>query len=53
MHGFSKFASKMDDFRVYNRTLSSYEVSVLYGNGDGDFGYILIVIFLHPLIMSR
>ena len=37
-HGYSKFASKLDDFRVYNRTLSSYEVSVLYGNGDGDFG---------------
>ena len=37
-HGNSKFSSKLDDFRVYDRTFSAYEVSVLYGNGDGDFG---------------
>ncbi len=35
---FGRFAPAIDDFRVYNRTLSSTEVSVLYGNGEGDFG---------------
>ena len=33
-----RFAPAMDDFRVYNRTLSPEEVLTLYGNGDGDFG---------------
>ena len=33
-----KFSPKMDDFRVYGRTLSVNEIISLYGNGDGDFG---------------
>ena len=37
MGGF-KFSPKMDDFRVYGRTLSVNEIISLYGNGDGDFG---------------
>ena len=36
--GNGKFSSKLDDFRVYDRTFSSAEVQTLYGNGDGDFG---------------
>ena len=33
-----KFADKIDDFRIYNRTLAVSEVAELYGNGNGDFG---------------
>ena len=36
--GNGKFSSKLDDFRVYDRTFSSAEVQTLYGNGNGDFG---------------
>ena len=36
--GYSRFSPKLDDFRVYERTLSSTDVQTLYGNGDGDFG---------------
>ena len=36
--GNGKFATKMDDFRVYDRTLTQIDVSNLYGNGSGDFG---------------
>jgi len=35
---FGRFAPSLDDFRVYNRTLSSTEISEIYGNGNGDFG---------------
>ncbi|MDA7699570.1 LamG domain-containing protein, partial [bacterium] len=36
--GGASFAGKLDDFRVYDRTLSSAEISTLYGGGNGDFG---------------
>ena len=35
---FKSFLSGLDDFRVYNRTLSDTEVTNLFGNGEGDFG---------------
>ncbi|MEL0098080.1 MAG: LamG-like jellyroll fold domain-containing protein, partial [Opitutae bacterium] len=36
--GGSRFSPALDDFRVYNRTLSTQEIETLYGNGEGDFG---------------
>ena len=36
--GGSRFSPAIDDFRVYDRTLSDSEVVTLYGNGEGDFG---------------
>ena len=36
--GGSRFSPAIDDFRVYNRTLSNSEITSLYGNGEGDFG---------------
>jgi large repetitive protein len=35
--GSERFADKLDDFRIYSRSLSASEVSTLYGNGNGDF----------------
>ena len=36
--GSERFADKLDEFRIYSRSLSAFEISELYGNGDGDFG---------------
>ena len=36
--GGSRFSPAIDDFRVYDRTLSPQEVQTIYGNGEGDFG---------------
>ena len=36
--GGNRFAPKMDDFRVYDRSLSASEIETLYGGGNGDFG---------------
>ena len=36
--GSERFADKIDEFRIYSRSLSAFEISELYGNGDGDFG---------------
>ena len=35
--GFGRFADKIDDFRIYNRSLSVTEIDILYGGGNGDF----------------
>ena len=37
----------MDDFRIYDRALTSIEASDLYGNGNGDFGVHTFQDFLH------
>ena len=48
-----KFSPKMDDFRVYGRTLSVNEIISLYGNGDEILGYILIMISLQHLTIFQ
>ena len=34
------FSGVLDEFRIYNSSLSSNEVSVLYGGGIGDLGVV-------------
>ena len=36
--GFGRFTDKIDDFRIYGRSLSDSEITDLYGSGNGDFG---------------
>ena len=36
--GYGTFSEKLDDFRIYSKSLTNSEVVELYGNGDGDFG---------------
>ena len=52
VNGGMKFSSKMDDFRVYDRSLADDEI-ISYGNGDGDFGVHTYGEFLLPSIISR
>ena len=33
----NRFSPTIDDFRVYDRALNPVEISVIYGNGEGDF----------------
>ena len=36
--GSGRFSDKIDDFRIYSRTLGVSEVIELFGEGNGDFG---------------
>ena len=36
--GLGRFSDKIDDFRIYSRTLGVSEVDELFGGGNGDFG---------------
>ena len=36
--GSGRFANKIDDFRIFNRSLGEVEIEDLYGGGNGDFG---------------
>jgi formylglycine-generating enzyme len=41
-----RFADKIDEFRVYDRSLSASEIAILYGGGSGDF-------FTYDLFLSN
>ena len=38
LQGGSRFSPSLDDFRVYERTLTNQEIETIYGSGEGDFG---------------